>query len=139
MKIDGLFIPDDLYYTHEHEWIRIEENELVRVGISDYAQHKLHEVVFVDVPNTSMEVTQGEFLGTAESVKAVSEIFSPISGEVVEGNEDLLLNPEFVNQDPYGKGWIALIKPSNLDVEKTSLMNPKAYREYIEKIFHKES
>ncbi len=99
---------------------------------------KLHEVVFVDFPSKGVNVKQGDSMGTAESVKAVSEIFCPVSGQVVERNNELILSPELVNQDPYGKGWIVLIKPKNFESERKKLMTPKEYVEYIEKIFHKE-
>jgi len=137
MKVDDVLIPENLYYTREHEWALIGEDDLVRVGITDYAQKKLHEVVFVDVPKEGLKVKQMEAMGTAESVKAVSEVFSPISGEVVEGNEELVLSPELVNQDPYGRGWIALIRPSNLQSEKEKLMKPEEYAEYLETLLHK--
>jgi len=138
LEIDGVFIPENLYYTEEHEWMLIEDKGLVRVGITDYAQQKLHEVVFVDFPSNGVNVKQGDSMGTAESVKAVSEVFCPVSGQVVEGNNELILSPELVNQDPYGKGWIALIKPKNFESERKKLMTPKEYVEYIEKILHKE-
>jgi glycine cleavage system H protein len=115
----------------------ITEKGLVRVGISDYAQKELHDVVFVDVPSKGVLVKQMEPLGTAESVKAVSEFFSPVSGEVVEGNEELVLNPELVNQEPYGKGWIALIKPSNLEEEIENLMKPADYEKYLRKLLQR--
>jgi glycine cleavage system H protein len=134
MKVEDIVLPENVYYTKEHEWVLITETGLVRVGISDYAQKELHDVVFVDVPHKGIQVRQMEPLGTAESVKAVSEFFSPVSGEVVEGNEELELNPELVNQDPYGRGWIALIKPSNLEAEIKSLMKPTDYEDYLEKL-----
>jgi glycine cleavage system H protein len=127
-------IPNNLEYTLEHEWIRIEDHNLVRVGITDYAQQQLHEVVFVDCPKKGDSVHHGESMGTAESVKAVSEIWCPISGQVIEGNEELRLNPELVNQDPYGRGWIALIQPTNFESERKQLIHPKAYRGYLTKI-----
>lgn len=137
MKIEDIFIPENLVYSKEHEWAFIDEKGFVRVGISDYAQKELHEVVFVDVPSKGLQVKQMESMCTAESVKAVSEVFSPVSGEVVEGNEDLVLNPELVNEDPYGRGWIALIKPSNLKSEIEKLMKPQAYGEYLKTLLQK--
>lgn len=137
MKVEDIILSENVYYTNEHEWALITETGLVRVGISDYAQKELHEVVFVDVPRKGVLIKQMEPLGTAESVKAVSEFFSPVSGEVVEGNEELVLNPELVNQDPYGRGWIALIKPSNLQQEIEKLMTPTAYGDYIEKLLQR--
>ena len=137
MKVEDIVLPENVYYTKEHEWALITETGLVRVGISDYAQKELHEVVFVDVPRKGVLIKQMEPLGTAESVKAVSEFFSPVSGEVVEGNEELVLNPELVNQDPYGRGWIALIKPSNLQQEIEYLLTPTAYGDYLEKLLQR--
>jgi glycine cleavage system H protein len=96
-------------------------------------------VVFVDVPRKGVLVKQLEPLGTAESVKAVSEFFSPISGEIIERNEELVLNPELVNQEPYGRGWIVLIKPSNLEEEIERLMKPTAYGKYLEKLLQRKS
>jgi glycine cleavage system H protein len=137
MKVEDIFLPENVYYTKEHEWALITEKGLVRIGISDYAQKELHEVVFVDVPSKGVLVKQMEPLGTAESVKAVSEFFSPVSGEVVERNEELVLNPELVNQEPYGRGWIALIKPSNLEAEIERLMKPTEYGKYLEKLLQR--
>lgn len=105
----------------------------MRVGITDYAQRQLHEVVFVDCPKKGDTVKKGESMGTAESVKAVSEIWCPISGQVIEPNKTLLLNPELVNQDPYGRGWIALIHPINFESERKQLMTPTEYRTYLKK------
>jgi glycine cleavage system H protein len=137
MKVEDIFLPENVYYTKEHEWALITEKGLVRIGISDYAQKELHEVVFVDVPSKGVLVKQMEPLGTAESVKAVSEFFSPVSGEVVERNEELVLNPELVNQEPYDRGWIALIKPSNLEAEIERLMKPTEYGKYLEKLLQR--
>ncbi len=137
MGIEAFFIPKNLYYTEEHEWVLIEDNGQVKVGITDYAQQKLHEIVFVDFPSKDVSVKKGDPMGTAESVKAVSEVFCPVSGQVVEGNDELILSPELVNQDPYGKGWIAIIKPTNFESELKKLMTQKEYLEYIEKILLK--
>jgi glycine cleavage system H protein len=139
MNVEDIFLPENVYYTKDHEWALITENGLVRIGISDYAQKELHEVVFVDVPRKGVLVKQLEPLGTAESVKAVSEFFSPVSGEIIERNEELVLNPELVNQEPYGRGWIVLIKPSNLEEEIELLMKPTAYGKYLEKLLQRKS
>ena len=122
MEENGVSLPKNLYYSKEHEWVLIEKNGLIRIGITDYAQKKMHEIVFVALPSKGFEVKQREILGTAESVKAVSEVFSPVSGQVIEVNEELALSPELVNQDPYGKGWMVLIKPTNLELEKKKLI-----------------
>jgi len=101
------------------------------VGITDYAQKALHEIVFVDLPEVGKRVKQMESIGTVESVKAVSEIYTPISGKIIQINDKLTENPEFVNQDPYGKGWIAKIQPENVNEEIKNLMDSKAYRDYL--------
>ncbi|MFX1576920.1 MAG: glycine cleavage system protein GcvH [Promethearchaeota archaeon] len=123
-------IPADLLYTKEHEWIR-QEDGIVRVGITDYAQEELHEVVMVELPAVGTAVKVNEVFGTVDSVKATSELFSPVSGEVVEMNEKLEEAPELVNNDPYGEGWMITIKASDPD-EIKSLMNPAAYKTFTE-------
>lgn len=122
--------PKDLKYTTEHEWVRV-QGERVWVGITDYAQKELGDVVFVDLPSVGDKVSAKSMMGTIESVKAVSEVFTPISGEIMETNDDLEHSPELINQDPYGKGWIAVIEPSN-PKELNDLMNLTAYNAFIE-------
>ena len=123
-------VPENLYYTKEHEWLKIED-DTATMGITDYAQKSLHEIVFVDLPEIKRKVRQMEPIGTVESVKAVSEIYTPISGEIIEVNKELNEKPELVNQDPYGKGWIAKIRPEKLDEEIKNLLDPERYREYL--------
>jgi len=123
-------VPENLYYTKKHEWLKV-QGDTATMGITDYAQKSLHEIVFVDLPEVGRKVKQMESIGTVESVKAVSEIYTPISGEIIEVNTELNEKPEFVNQDPYGKGWIVKIRPENLDRELENLMPPKEYREYL--------
>ena len=123
-------VPENLYYTKEHEWLKVQGDTAI-MGITDYAQKSLHEIVFVDLPEVGRKVKQMESIGTVESVKAVSEIYTPISGEIIEVNTELNEKPELVNQDPYGKGWIAKIRPENLNRELENLMSPKEYREYL--------
>lgn len=123
-------IPADLLYTKEHEWIR-QEDGIVRVGITDYAQEELHEIVMVELPAVGTAVKANEVFGTVDSVKATSELFSPVSGEVVEMNEKLEEAPELVNNDPYGEGWMITIKPSDSG-EIKSLMKPDAYKTFTE-------
>lgn len=108
MKFNENDVPEGLYYTREHEWVKI-EGEKCRVGVTDYAQKSLHEVVYVDLPNVGKTLTQSVEFGTVESVKAVSELYSPVSGEVIERNGKLVDSPELVNQDPYGAGWIVVV------------------------------
>lgn len=125
-------IPSELFYTKEHEWMS-QEGALVRVGITDYAQEELHEVVMVELPTVGTTLKMGEVFGTVDSVKATSELFSPISGEVVERNEQLEEAPELVNNDPYGKGWMIVIKPSNPS-ELKMLMNADAYSKFVKEL-----
>ncbi len=136
MKVGEYEVPDGLYYSKEHEWVKI-EGDKCRVGITDYAQKSLHEVVFVDLPKIGMNVSQSQSIGTVESVKAVTDVFSPVSGEIVEANQNLPDRPELVNQSPYGDGWIAIIKPSNLDPEIKSLLDARNYSEYLKSIIEK--
>jgi len=105
-------VPKDLRYTREHEWAK-QEGDRVRVGITAFAQEQLGDVVFVELPKVGAKVTAAKNFGVVESVKAVSDLFAPISGEVVEVNGELGQKPETVNQDPYGKGWMLVVKPSS--------------------------
>jgi len=130
MMVEGREIPGDLKYTNEHEWLRIEK-DLCRVGITDYAQNSLHEVVYVDPPQVGRKLAEKESFGTVESVKAVSEVYSPVSGEVIEVNQKLSDAPELVNQQPYGDGWLILLKPSNLEEELRSLKSANEYEEFL--------
>ena len=126
--------PADLRYTREHEWARVEGNR-ARVGITDYAQTELGDVVFVELPKVGTKVTQMQAFGVVESVKAVSDLFAPLSGEVVEVNAELAQKPELVNQEPYGKGCmivIALANPKELE----ALMTAAQYEEFVEKGGH---
>ena len=123
-------VPEGLYYTKEHEWVRVEGNNC-RIGVSDYAQKSLHEVVFVDLPKIGAKIVRSQSLGSVESVKAVADVFAPISGEVTEVNAKLADTPELVNQQPYGDGWIAVIKPSNLAAELKNLLDAKSYADFL--------
>lgn len=113
-------IPANLKYTNEHEWIRIEENTAF-VGITDYAQSELGEIVFVEVETVGETLSSGEVFGTIEAVKTVSELFLPVDGEVLEFNADLEDAPELVNEDPYGKGWIVKISVTDISQIDTLL------------------
>lgn len=126
--------PTDVKYTKEHEWARVEGN-LVRVGITAYAVEQLGDVTLVDLPSVGATVTAHERFGDIESVKTVSELFSPISGEVVEVNEDLDANPELVNDAPYDKGWLIVIKPSNL-AELDELLDAAGYEAFLGSLDH---
>lgn len=121
--------PEQLKYTNEHEWIRL-DGEFAYVGITDYAQEQLGDIVFVDIPSVGDTLAQGEVFGTIEVVKTISDLFLPVSGEIVEMNESLEDNPELVNSEPYDKGWIIKIKPSDLS-EFDLLLDASAYRNLI--------
>lgn len=118
--------PEDLRYTSEHEWIRVEGDEAY-VGITDYAQSELGEIVFIDVPSLGETVGQGEVFGSIEAVKTVSDLNMPVTGEVLEINGALDAQPELVNNDPYGEGWIIRISVKDA-AELDSLMDAKAYQ-----------
>lgn len=124
-------IPDGLHYTETHEWAKKLEDGSVLIGISDYAQKQLHEIVYVELPEVGSEFNQGDSIGAVESVKAVSDVYTAVGGTIVEGNEDLINSPEQINEDPYGEGWIAKIQPSDLDGDLVNLMDPEAYREHV--------
>lgn len=120
-------VPKDLRYSKEHEWVKV-EGDNARVGISHFAQSELGDIVFVELPEVGDEVTANEPFGSVESVKTVSELYAPISGKVVEVNEELSDNPEFVNESPYEKAWMVVIEPSDkADIE--SLMTAEQYEE----------
>lgn len=136
MKVGDFEIPESLHYTKEHEWIA-SDVEKCRVGVTDYAQKSLHEVVYVDLPQVGKVLKQSDAFGTVESVKAVSELYSPLSGQVVERNEKLVQNPELVNEDPYGAGWIVIVKPSRLEDDMKTLMTPESYASYVEELTKK--
>ncbi len=129
-------IPEDVYYTKEHEWVRIEENRC-RIGVTDYAQNSLHEVVYVDLPKMGIRIGQTQSLGTVESVKAVADVYSPVSGTILEVNNTLSDAPELVNKSPYGDGWITIIQPENLKKELPSLMKAHDYKDFLKKITEK--
>ena len=115
-------LPDELYYSKEHEWVRL-EGKTAMIGITDYAQKQLREIVYAELPSTGATTNQNEPYGTVESVKAVSDLVAPISGEILEVNPEVQSKPELLNEDPYGKGWLLVIKPSNLQAELANLMN----------------
>ena len=122
--------PADYRYTKDHEWIKV-DGSTGTIGITDYAQHELGDVVFVELPKVGAKVEAGKSFGTVESVKAVSEIFSPVSGEVAEINSLLANAPEKINQDPHGTAWLVRVKLAN-PKEAASLMDAAAYEKYCE-------
>ena len=121
--------PSDYRYTKEHEWIKVTDSTGT-IGITDYAQHELGDVVFVELPSVGTKITPGQVFGTVESVKAVSEIFSPVSGEVIETNGALSSAPETLNNDPHGAAWLIKVKLAN-PAEISGLMDAAAYQAFI--------
>jgi glycine cleavage system H protein len=122
VKVDGYEVPEGLYYSNDFEWIKI-EGDKVRMGITDYAQKQLREIVYAELPEAGTEVKQNEPYGTVESVKAVSDLISAISGTIEEINEEVKSKPELLNEDPYVKGWLLIVKPANLQAELPNLMD----------------
>jgi glycine cleavage system H protein len=123
-------VPDDLRYTDQHEWIRTEDGR-ARVGITDYAQDALGDIVYVDLPETGREVEAGETLAEVESTKSVGEVYAPVAGTIVEVNAALAEQPEMVNSDPYGDGWFVVIEPSDAATLE-DLLDAAAYRTLTE-------
>ena len=121
--------PTNVKYTKEHEWIR-QEGDVAYVGITDYAQEQLGDIVFVDIPTEGETLAADEVFGTIEVVKTISDLFLPVTGEILEQNEALADQPELVNQDPYGEGWLIKIKPT-ADADFDSLLDAEAYKALI--------
>jgi glycine cleavage system H protein len=121
--------PKDVKYTKDHEWARV-DGKVAVVGITDFAQEKLGSIVFVELPPRGKSVKKGETVVTVDSVKAVAEVYSPLSGQVEEANESLKDSPEIINQDPYGQGWMVKIKISD-PAELGTLMTPEAYQAFV--------
>jgi glycine cleavage system H protein len=120
--IEGYNMPDELYYHNDDTWVKKEEDGNVRIGMTDFYQKMAGDTTYVDLPFEGDEVSQGETCGKIQSAKWVGKFVSPISGEIVETNQDLEDDPTLINKDPYGKGWIVVIKPSNLDEELNTLI-----------------
>jgi glycine cleavage system H protein len=127
---DRMEFPDDLRYTREHEWARVKGDRTV-VGITDFAQDQLGDIVYVELPDVGDPVKKGESFGVVESTKAVSELFSPLNGKVVEVNDPLRDAPETINEDPYEEGWMIVVEPSD-PKELGELMDAKTYRAFVE-------
>jgi glycine cleavage system H protein len=124
-------IPEDLRYAENHEWVRAEADGSVRVGITDFAQDALGDVVYVELPEVGADVTPGGVFGEVESTKSVSEVYAPIAGTVAAVNDALADTPELVNSDPYGEGWFIVLTPAP-DADSSALMNAAAYTAYTE-------
>ena len=123
-------VPDDLRYSKDHEWARLEDGR-IRIGITDYAQDALGDVVFVQIPDVGAAVVQGDSFSEVESTKSVSDIYAPVSGSIAEVNQDLADAPQRVNEDPYGEGWLVVIDPDDPS-QYEQLLDAAAYRALIE-------
>ena len=121
--------PEHLFYTKEHEWANFKDNEVI-IGITDYAQSQLGDIIFIEFPEIGDQVNAGDSFGEVEAVKTVSELYAPVTGTILEVNENLEDSADLVNSDPYGDGWLIKIKPTNLN-EKDDLMKSAAYEELI--------
>jgi glycine cleavage system H protein len=128
--MSSLDYPEDLHYTAEHEWVRDGDGDTVRVGITDYAQDALGDVVYVTLPEVGATVTEGDSCGEVESTKSVSDLFAPVTGEVTARNEGLDATPELVNSDPYGDGWLFEVRPADASAV-AGLLDVTTYRSQI--------
>jgi len=126
-----MLIPEGLRYSSDHEWIKAEDASRVRIGITDFAQDALGDVVFVDLPEVGREVVLGDSMSEVESTKSVSDIYAPVTGVVVEVNDELTTEPERLNRDPYGDGWICIVETTD-QTQFDALLSPKAYAELSE-------
>ena len=124
-------LPGDLLYTAEHEWLRREDDGTVSIGVTDHAQSALGDLVYVELPEVGQDIESGGDMAVVESVKAASDVYSPIEGVVAAVNEALADDPEIINSDPYGEGWIVKVKPSG-DLDEGSLMTPDAYQALLD-------
>ncbi len=122
VKVEGCEVLEGLYYTKDFEWVKV-EGDKVRVGMTDYAQKQLREIVYAELPDSGATLSQNEPYGTVESVKAVSDLIAPISGTIEEINAEVQSTPEILNEDPYEKGWLLIVNPSNLQAELAKIMN----------------
>jgi glycine cleavage system H protein len=122
VKVDSYEVPEGLYYSKEWFWVKIEGGK-ARLGITDYAQKQLREIVFVELPGAGGSLKANEPFGSVESVKAVSDLVSPLSGTIDQANQDVTSKPELLNEDPFNKGWLLVITPSNLNAELSALMD----------------
>jgi glycine cleavage system H protein len=122
--------PDDRRYTKEHEWVKV-EGDRARVGITDYAQNQLGDVVFLELPEAGRVLKAGETFGTVESVKAVSELYAPVAGEVVEVNSELVASPEAINTDPHGRAWMIVLRPADPQAA-AALLDARAYQALVD-------
>jgi len=124
-------LPGDLLYTNDHEWLRREDDGSVTIGITDHAQSSLGDLVYVELPEVGLDVDEAGEMAVVESVKAASDVYAPIGGNIVAVNEELADDPEKINSDPYGDGWIVRIQPSDT-IDESALMSPDAYQTFLD-------
>ncbi len=129
VKVEAYEVPEGLYFSKDFEWIKV-EGDKVRIGLTDYAQKSLREIVYAELSGVGEQIKQGEPYGTVESVKAVSDLVAPLSGTIEETNDEVLSKPELLNEDPYSKGWTVVVKPANLQAELATLMDFNAAVEW---------
>ncbi|MCW4022140.1 MAG: glycine cleavage system protein GcvH [archaeon] len=122
VKVNDYEVPENLYYHKEYLWAKVEENGKVKIGLIDYAQKQINDVIYVELPGVGDSVTKDEPFGILESVKAVSDLISPVSGTIESVNEELDSKPELLNEDPYGEGWIIIVEPTNLEEDLKTLL-----------------
>jgi len=134
MKVDGYNVPENLFYNKEHEWILIEKDKLIRMGITDYAQKMLREITFIYLLKKDVTVKRLDTICTVESIKAISELYSPFTGKIVEINEKIRKKPRIINEDPYGDGWIITIRPSRFEEEFSKLIKVEQYAMFVKKL-----
>lgn len=130
-------VPENLYYTREHEWVRVEDNNTVTVGITDYAQSSLGEIVYVELPDIDLELEKNDTLGSVESSKTASDIYSPISGKVIDINQILNDSPGLINEDPYGEGWLVRMQIFDIS-ELEDLMSSDEYFEFVHSLIEED-
>jgi len=133
VKVEDYEVPEKLYYHEEYLWAKVEDGK-VKIGMSDFAQKQLNDIVYVELPSVGDAITQNEPFGTLESVKAVSDLIAPISGTIEAVNEELEAKPDLVNEDPYGAGWLLIVAPTNLDADLAAIMNFDAAVEWHKKL-----
>jgi glycine cleavage system H protein len=133
VKVDSYEVHEHLYYSEDYMWVHIEDGR-ARIGITDYAQKQLREIVFVELPSAGDTIKQNEPLGTVESVKSVSDLIAPISGTIEQVNEEVVDRPDLINEDPYGRGWLLIVSPTNLGDELRMLMNFEKAVEWHKKL-----
>jgi glycine cleavage system H protein len=122
VKVESYEVPEGLYYSNDFSWVKI-EGDKVRIGITDYAQKSLREIVYAELPSVGTEIKQNEPYGTLESVKAVSDLVAAVSGTITEVNDEVQSKPETLNEDPYGAGWLIVVTPSNLEADLANIMD----------------